>query len=218
MLKIYLFSTSGISQTEKEELISALPSSLKERASRPIGAKISTERVCAYALLNKLLSDMKISSENIAVSVDEGGKPYVSALSGGFSLSHTDGLVMLAYNEDGGIGCDAEKKQNLLSERIKRIEERFLKKYGGEYSHLDERFKIFTCKHSNGGISITEADVTQNSFEVSKWVLAEAVLKLDGGGFSSLCGIEEIEKNSLVFASSISLSGEKYDIAVATEK
>ena len=231
MLKIYLIATNGISPNAKNALLSSLPPSLYDRASRQIGGEINEERVCAYALVERLISDVGAFASAVTVCEGERGKPYIKALPGGFSISHTSGLAMLAYNSSGEIGCDAEDACALSCERIKKIEDRFLKKYVGEYEVLDDRIEIrvFTAtdegcleevlsKDINDPEAFTKAGegyISRDLSRVGKWTLAEALLKLDGGGFSSLCSIEKIEKSSHVFASRINFAEGNYDIAIA---
>lgn len=234
MLKIYLIATNGISPNAKNALLSSLPPALYDRASRLIGGEINEERVCAYALVERLISDVGAFTSAVTVCEGERGKPYIKALPGGFSISHTRGLAMLAYNSNGEIGCDAEAVHTLSCDRVKKIEDRFLKKYSGECEVLDEQVEIcvFTVT-DEGGLkevfsdsindpeSLTKAKegcISRDLSRVGKWTLAEALLKLDGGGFSSLCSIEKLEKSSRVFASRIDLAEGKYDIAIAIKK
>lgn len=135
MLKLYACKTSGAKKTEADALARNLPEEFSSRIEGTKNEQLRTERVFAYALLDKLLSDIGYS-KNRRLLFGEGGKPYINGLNGSFSITHTKGLSLVAFSDCGEVGADAELVSHGKEERIFDVCERFLKKYSPEPSPI----------------------------------------------------------------------------------
>lgn len=114
----------------------------------------------AYAFLQSLVAK---KYNNVEIAKNEKGKPYFKNIDGlYFSLSHTDGLTVVAVGESE-VGIDAER----LRKADLRVTRRFLKDEAGY---------------------ITATDSDKRFFEV--WTKKEAFLKYNGTGLAG--GLDSI--------------------------
>ena len=137
MLKIYACVTHGINAAASEALLSGLSAGLRERI---LGTKNEThklERICAYALLDKLFTDSGYRKERV-IRTDKLGKPYIEGMRLRFSLCHTDGLSLAAVCDEFEIGVDAELIKSECVERTASVCRRFLKDFEPKYQSLSE--------------------------------------------------------------------------------
>ena len=124
MLKIYACVTHGINAAASEALLSGLSAGLRERI---LGTKNEThklERICAYALLDKLFTDSGYRKERV-IRTDKLGKPYIEGMRLRFSLCHTVGLSLAAVCDEFEIGVDAELIKSEFVERTASVCRRF---------------------------------------------------------------------------------------------
>lgn len=151
-----------------------------------------------------LLSDFYINifgSEPPKIKKSELGKPYFDFPSSPpFSISHSDGAVAVAIsdeNADVGIDVQSEieaEKACRISHRFPFVKERFFEKIANVC--------VFKAALNRDGFSFEELSVSpcqKNEFTLW-WTSTEAVLKADGGGFTSSKKLDELEKICSVFS------------------
>ena len=202
--------------------IGFLPCSVRNKIAKTTDGKTKTERIYAYSLLCKILKDEGLSCETVEKSLlfDEKGKPYLKDEKIWFSVSHTEKMAAVAVSRRGKIGIDTEKIGNGKSERIMRVIARFCKDTDVKYSDAGTEITVFT--DNDGEISEVKLSKTVTPFENDvnfiKWTALEAVLKLHGTGFESICNVKEIAKELKTLSAVISLGDERYAVSVSEEK
>ena len=159
-----------------------LSSEVMAKISRTANRSLKNERISAYTLLTRAISEKNACEADIIFS--ETGKPLVKSKKIDISLSHTkNGVAAAIYQGSGSVGIDIEE----ISEKNEERAERFLKRYG--LSDLSLK------KMDSGKIIIdSECNIIPDNFEgcgyLRSWTLTEALLKCRGGGFSSLPDID----------------------------
>ena len=225
MEKLFFLDTVSCARLLSDEifqqrLISNLPETWRERIEKTNNTELRISRIAVYTLLAEavLCEAGRIYPEDVFTSemgakkipsliFTKNGKPYLSGTAYGISISHTDGLSLVAISdkENDEIGVDIEK----INERTVSVAQRFLSRYTekfhilpydlfAEYEYLD-REDIFLYTLDENGLSrldnydILFTDiVTGNEGSVLDWCTTEALLKADGGGFASLPQIKQI--------------------------
>ena len=87
--------------------------------ARPVAASDARElHICAYELLFAALeSDYGCSRRDLDLRKDENGKPFFANSTLQFSISHTDGLVVVAIG-NCAVGVDCEMCSRVISDRV----------------------------------------------------------------------------------------------------
>lgn len=124
-----------------------------------------------HSLLKRELARyLSLSVDNIVISKDDKGCPYIEGMNNIFvSLSHSGGTVMCAF-ADTSIGVDIE----LVKKRRKSVERRVL---------------------TDGEISLVDSAEDEDKAFFTLWTLKESYLKAIGTGFSD--NAKEVEFFSL---------------------
>ncbi|MBR3570822.1 MAG: 4'-phosphopantetheinyl transferase [Oscillibacter sp.] len=113
--------TRELSEREQEILWGALPPERQERLARLKAPSGRPEVLCAYGLLLLALR-LKLGGGSLPeVALSDNGKPYFPAFPGAqFSISHTDGAVMVGLS-DAPIGVDIEKARPAPPRLMRRV-------------------------------------------------------------------------------------------------
>ncbi len=212
---------------------------LTELISKTGSEKLKRERIAAYLTL-KCSYERFFGTPLPALRKSEMGRTELDERCGhvcDFNISHTDGLCAVAYlDEDGRIGVDAEEEREADSHS--KIADRFLKNVNiSSQKHVDRieivlaeavaseiRFldtaTVLTGKEC-GTVSSDPCDskaslslVTSDDF-FSRWGTLEAVLKADGGGFSSFSSFDELIKRAEVIHFRLVTCAQVYRISLA---
>ncbi len=181
-----------------------------------VGKSLSAERerVAARILLSSAYRDI-FGGELPELAYSEYGKPSLSGTPVSFSLSHTDGLALVVFSDEGkSIGADTERitdgkrlvsavKRFAPEKYISYLEKRFLKDESPSHSP-EYRFMFYRIEDGearlapeNLGIALLSLDSEADSFVIREmpydevegaariWCTTEALLKAEGRGF---CG------------------------------
>ena len=154
----------------------------------------SEESIIARALLSDLYK--KVFGEKIPeIKKCKLGKPYFDFQDAPpFSISHSDGAVAVALsNEKGEVGIDIqskidEEKRARISRRFPFVKERVFKELS------DVCFFKATLNSGNFSFEEFSESPCQKSDFTLYWTSTEAILKAEGGGFTSAKKLDELEK------------------------
>lgn len=165
-----------------------------EKASR------EKESLTARALLSDFYKKF-FGCTHPEIKKSELGKPYFDFPSPrSISISHSDGAVAVAISDekiDIGIDVQSEieaEKAYRISRRFPFVKERFFEKIANAC--------VFKATLNRDGFSFEELSVSpcqKNEFTLW-WTSTEAVLKADGGGFTSVKKLDDIEKHCSLFS------------------
>ncbi len=104
---------------EQEHLLARLPRSLRERLAQKAPMK-RDDSLCAYAVLQFALHDLRGWEMLPGMAYSEHGKPYFPPHPDvSFSLSHSGGCVLVGVH-DRPLGVDIERLRPVRTERLRR--------------------------------------------------------------------------------------------------
>lgn len=160
------FCQSSSLEGIEDELISSLPFG-KNEIERLLSIKrreARLESLAALSALRAIIEKAQISTHDLTILREEGGKPYFSNLPIYFSLSHSSGLSVAALS-DSPIGIDVEQISDKRD--VFRLSKRFFAP--SEYSLVRESSEPILSFYS-------------------LWTRHEAFAKASGLGLASICG------------------------------
>lgn len=156
------------------------------------GKKNRGERELVSSLLIKsvfhLRSFGEISKIPKAFKKDDQGKPYFEDFDISFNIAHSDGLVVIAYGKNEKIGVDTECE--IEEKRAANLSLRFPMIASLKTEKCPEKIEAYVMGH-NGEFTAVDLDFSGEDF-TEKWTVAEALMKCDGRGFSTLSSLERL--------------------------
>ena len=211
-----------------------LPLFFAKRCEEARSDALRLDRLFTYNLLLYALKNSGVDTDNCELLFTKHGKPYLKGQDISFSLSHTEGLVCVALC-DREIGVDA---QSLDEENARRIASATRRFFGGvclgSYEIADFTDEVKDGAEYKITASTVSIDVSERGLVFSqkptrftsgidgacrKWCECEALLKLDGGGFSSLSEIGKISDDASVFFNTYrTKDGVLVGVAIATRR
>lgn len=113
MLKIRIVKIAkNNSSFTKELLLKNLPKSLQERAKRYLDEESSLSYSAGRLLLKRALSENGLPASLLEeIGYSEQGKPSFKVHN--FSISHSNGYVVLAFSTNFSVGIDIEKRKTI---------------------------------------------------------------------------------------------------------
>ncbi len=157
------------------------------KSALSVKERVRLEHDDAYSLLSCLYE--KIYGKQMPnIARAERGKPYfLGEGTPSFNISHTDGAALAVIDtSDAEIGADIQIE--VSDEKAQKICKRFpfINNAAPSVPITDYKLLVF----HNGGLSEPSAQCTptldtQLSDFSAKWALTEAILKAEGGGFTS---------------------------------
>lgn len=228
MIKLFISDISALDMSltadkvEKFKFLSELVINTKNEKHRRerIGAYITLFE-CYFKLTGKALPDLFRDEKGKVQFVSDEKKHSTNCL---FNISHTDNVVVIAFCTSPpykSVGVDIEQKRDVTN--ADRLNERYLKNANNGLQNIKHSdVQIEMIKMSSQGcitfMSSFSGEVVANrdtcSF-IDNWTGLEAVLKADGGGFSSLSKISELSSNANILNFSICLQNKEYSLALA---
>ena len=192
------------------------------------------------------ISGKRYFSDNFKLEIlfDSFGRPYIKDIDIDISLSHTEGLTAIAisFEKAKKVGIDAELMTEKSEERASKFHDRYLKKESinrENPSNINDKellIELYTLKEGEilkaapedifCDINTEEKNNDEKAAEpeemrfpaLSDWCALEALLKCDGGGFSSISRIKDImEKYGYIFFAE-KIRKRTYMIALAADK
>lgn len=181
------------------------------------GKKNFEERIAVSTLLFSALEYLKNNGvvEKIGVlKKTQLGRPYLDGGDADISISHTKDYVLVGISADTEIGVDIERE--IYEGRAKNLEKRFFDGIDFSCRLKDEscREDMHCFEFSQGKFSQLALFPTEGGF-TSKWTLAEAVMKCDGSGFSSLQSISQLSEAMVLGSYIVNKNGKNIYISVA---
>ena len=217
MLRIYISKIPNVSSDKDKEILDNLNKGLQKRVLLAKNENQVREKSYTYALLLKALFHSGYKGE-VMLGSGKFGKPTLCDEDYLISLSHTDGLCAVAISDENEVGIDVEKLRE--NERMKLLAQRFLKGFSYKAKEPFGVAELYLYDYKEDSLLEILKDVKEcgESFDLThSWTAAEALLKCDGGGFSSLASLSLIEKEcelySFVFGET-----EKYSVTLAVKK
>lgn len=175
--------------------------------------KLKNERFCAYVVLfSALKAFFDLDSQTIERASD--GKPYFPENEKiFFNISHSEGVVAVTISDEGEVGVDLQQESD--SSRQERLEKRFVS--GLKIHTNDPKICYLLCQISNDGTEfsgIEPCDCVRDDF-LAKWVYAESLIKLSGGGFKDISLVDRIAENTIIELKEFSVENKKYALSTA---
>ncbi len=168
---IYLLNTHNL--LIKDDLIEEIDERRRNRILKTNNIEKKKELVGSYLLLKDILeSNYHIDIKNIEYDYNEYNKPFFKNLDLFFSISHSQGIIVLAISKKE-IGIDIEKVKELDKKIIKNIlNEEELRIYNNlnNKEQLDYVYEVFCGKEAyvkKLGTSITIKPASINLDEVT---------------------------------------------------
>lgn len=151
------------------------------------------ERMLTAILILESLSNLPFfTSESAPRSLkkDPRGKPCFDDKSIKMNIAHNEDFVLVAYDENAEIGVDLENE--ISPEKAEKLAKRFEGIFSLKTKKTKEKISAYEMKEDCifTPITLIAAD---ESF-TAKWTAAEAIMKCDGGGFSTLPKLENLAK------------------------
>ena len=178
-------------------------------------AALCRSRHMAYSLLFMSLERLFVG-EKFEIKKEPSGKPFCVRASGerlNISISHTDGLCAVAISDTLSVGVDVEAE--IIGERAIRVEKRFLSGLTLPRAVRDVDFiPAPLCYGSVDLLSTPDSPTTVTD----RWVMCEAYLKCDGGGFGSFSRLDSIGRDATYSFWHLKLGNEKYSLALAVSE
>ena len=162
MTKVYFADTDILlNKKEYSTRYNLLPPCRKEKTDKLILDEDKRQSVGAWCLLCHALNEKGINNEEIILSINEHGKPFLKNRPYVFfNLSHSKNMVLCAVS-DSEVGCDTEKLRPVNL----KIADRFFHK--NEIRQLE-------CMNEN----------ERETLFFRLWTLKESFMKATGKGFS----------------------------------
>ncbi len=200
---------------------------LEKLISETKSDKLKEERTHAYLTL-KLSYEQLFGAPVPNIVKSELGRPSFEGASPDFdfSVSHTDGFSVIAFIcGTGRVGVDIEEERE--REKSTEIRRRFLNNVNISLPKTLEDTEIYFFRLSSGALEKLDTprdfllcdrnergeDTVSEFF--SLWCSAEAVMKADGRGFSSLSDMKKILPYSHLSLYSFKDDKKKYRIALS---
>ena len=209
-----------LSVSVREENIT-LPESILKYINETKSATLLESRRLAYSLLYSSLERL-FNGIDAEIVRDEGGKPHARLADGRrlfISLSHTDNISAVAISDEREVGVDIEGE--IDAERAERIERRFLRDIPKSPLEILGNTPLPTPILRGEPLTVTELkDKDEESSNVrvlsvtDRWVICEAAMKCEGGGFGSLSRVGAILAESSVGVYRISADKKEYSLAL----
>ena len=169
-------------------------------------------RLIAYetmAIFVKRMTGSNISE----IRRDSLGKPYLPNEPLCFSISHTEGLVLVAVSDDKhicSVGADAQIR--IDNDRAIRMRERYFPTLSLNKNMRDEKIKFYSLEAD----CLSEIQSTWTGSDLtSLWTYAEALMKCDGRGFGSIGDIDTLSCECKWDGRCVMLDGEEFYLTVA---
>lgn len=183
---------------------SLLPEKIIDYINNTSNEGVKKERFFAYTALGLCLKEFfDVSDWNIKRT--ECGKPYLTDILGDpllcstapkskleVSLSHSDGVAVVALSNEGEIGVDIQAEVD--QKKAERLDKRFLKDVEPKNDNMNVRY--FYLNLGDEKCSITEIfpKISLQSDFLTKWTFAESVIKCFGLTFSDISKVNELSK------------------------
>ncbi len=113
------------------------------------------DSACGFLLLDNLLVKNKIDRSELAITLDENGRPRTNRADLDFSISHSEGCAMcvIEIGEGANIGVDVQRERPYSAEKMDELAktfmtERELAEFRGSEHKASEFFTAWTRRES----------------------------------------------------------------------
>ncbi len=179
-------------KSKYKEKMAELISSLEDYISTS-GKANRDERILTANLILESLSNLPFfTSESAPRSLKKGphGKPCFDDKNIKMNIAHNEDFVLVAYDENAEIGVDIENE--IPPEKAEKLAKRFEGISSLKTEKNEKKITAFEMIE-NGNFTPIKLSAADESF-TAKWTAAEAIMKCDGGGFSTLPKLENLAK------------------------
>ncbi len=181
--------------------------------------ELKMERISAYSLLYKALSDFALTEKEI--DFDEKGRPFIENTCVDISISHTKNAVVVALTDTPSlrIGADIE----FVCKKSQDVAEKFISRYVANFplTEKSNESQIFFFELTNEGFKQIDNQLPYDEEAANgliKWCTLEAALKCEGGGFSDLPTILPDKGEIRVNSGVLTFKEDKYVLAFAQKR
>ncbi len=224
----------SITDAELDMLSAALPEALSARCEAANAKELRHDRILAYTALMYALYEAGHDPDNIGFSFSELGKPSIPNSDYNVSMSHAGGIGIAAISGDLDLGIDIELLDEKTATTLQRVCKRFVPDFYPEPSSLadcifdDEPsftpdLEVKLCelipKRQEGRLYLEKSTARcctgLESSKAEKWTCAEALLKLDGRGFTALPQLAAIRESAHLYSTAVKPHGKSSLLAVS---
>ncbi|MBQ7363117.1 MAG: hypothetical protein IJW48_01560 [Clostridia bacterium] len=211
---------------------------LRELVSKTGSNRLKSERISAYLALKYSYEKLFLHTFP-TITKDEKERPCFTRPNefvSDFSISHTSGISVIAFlSGEGRVGVDAELEYS--SEKLDGISNKFFKKANFDLQRRELCVEIMIAELYNDSVKFIDTlPIVTNKIDSTilfsssdtelsyvrlgdfdffdRWTSLEALLKADGGGFSSLSLINELLPESLSLGLRMSVGNDVYRISL----
>ena len=205
----------AMSKREIDPLLAAMCTGKEKRRMR--------DSIASYLMLISILRDL-YGVENPRLVKDEYGKPYADGCGVEISLSHRNGVCLIALSDEGRVGADIEKIGSDAT--IAGVAERYLAPLDFSGTSPLSVKTYFSVMDADGVASnLTEiSDIDNINLQFTPistsespwcaWCALESTMKKDGRGFGALPSVQSMLDGSYMLTGEIAYNGERYALAV----
>ena len=233
---IYMLTAEedSITDTELDMLSSALPTALSQRCEAANAKELRHDRILAYTALMYALYEAGHDPDAVGFSFSELGKPSIPDSDYKVSMSHAGGIGIAAISCDLDLGIDIELLNERAASTLQRVCKRFIPDFYPEPSALtdfifdgepsfvpDLEVKLYELipKRLEGRLYLEKSTARcctgLESSKAEKWTCAEALLKLDGRGFTALPQLSSIRDSAHLYSTAVKPHGKSSLLAVS---
>ena len=178
--------------------------------------KAFADSACGFLLLDSLLQKHKVNRLELAISLDENGRPRTNRDNLDFSISHSEGCAMcvVAIGENANVGIDVQHERPYSLEKIAELARTFMNS-----NELDEFNKPINPK----AISMTAYDkdmeefIQKNKQFYTAWTRRESYAKRIGSDIFDNLRTANISGEHYS-EGMISANGERYYYSICAPK
>ncbi len=206
-----------LKRSTREQLLNIIPEDVFEYCEKTKSESLRKTRFAAYISLYAAQSELLLDNGKPSIERENLGKPFFKNSKISFSLSHTEGAALVAISDSCfNIGVDIEGK--IEEEKANRLEKRFLKEV--DVDSVLPFFELYEVSFEKASPFLKRKDAPKSSKNCveKKWVICEAALKSEGGGFSSYKELKKILNGMEISAVELDINNVRYYAAVAKNK
>ncbi len=193
--------------------LSLLPTEISEYIEGTKNPSVKAERRLAYTTL---LCGLKafFDIEKPIIDRSKEGKPFIRNSNIHFSLSHSDGTVAVCLCDAGEVGIDLQSE--ISEEKAERLEKRFFTDLKVKGDDLKVEYYFLRLSEGEAIIEGIEPLTAAADSFTARWTYAEALMKLQGGGFRDINALNEIAEKSVTEIKNLEIN-EKYTLAISVK-
>ncbi len=222
-----------------EPLCAYLSDELCNRLDKTANPMLYRERSSAYILLSHLISKHMKTTDKCKVLFTPEGKPYLEGGGVSFSVSHASGIACVAISSgdfklgvDIEFSCEGVRDASAVVRRFMKdayLDPRPLGDYimppedaAWDFGPTFSLRQVTPVVSSEGEAMLKLSGIRPISGlsggALERWTLGEALLKMDGRGFSAVSELDEISSGAHLYSTALCVGENILFLSLAVEK